>query len=157
VWCSVGLTLSIAAASLGCVVYGYFYLFCCTVPWCVLYTILFGGSALILWPVILYGRGNLGLRCTLYYTPCRLPYLANVRFTVQCVLRSSLLLTSNLFRLGWLLPHTRSIFGIFKVFLCLVVWPHPPWFCTPRLGCGRVALQYCCSPDSLTFCIGYTC
>ena len=78
-------------------------------------------------------------------------------FTVQCVLRSSLLLTSNLFRLGWLLPHTRSIFGIFKVFLCLVVWPHPPWFCTPRLGCGRVALQYCCSPDSLTFCIGYTC
>ena len=78
-------------------------------------------------------------------------------FTVQCVLRSSLLLTSNLFRLGWLLPHTRSIFGIFKVFLCLVVWPHPPWFCTPRLGCGRVALQYWCSPDSLTFCIGYTC
>ena len=64
-WCSVGLTLSIAAASLGCVVYGYFYLFCCTVPWCVLYTILFGGSALILWPVILYGRGNLGLR---FYT-----------------------------------------------------------------------------------------
>ena len=33
----------------------------------------------------------------------------------------------------------------------------PTLVCTSRLGCGRVALQYCCSPDPLKVCIGYTC